>query len=575
MSVGRGKIAGMVANFDRPEVPGPYTLDDLGTDLHDVTFTVVDLETTGTHTSAGDITEIGAIKSRGGEVLGEFQTLVKPSRSVISPFVQRLTGITNSMVANAPELATVLPEFFEFAHGSVLVAHNAGFDIGFLKESCTRVDFPWPNYAVLDTVKLARMTVSSTEVRNHKLATLAAFFNAPHSPTHRALDDARATHHVLQCMFERFGSAGVTTLEELQNLKPKGWVARQAKRHLATAVPHAPGVYMFLDGANRVLYVGTSHDMRTRVNSYFNLSESRSRMTEMTQAAQEVRCIVCPTNLEARVRELRLIDAYQPPYNRKSKRADRATWLGLTNEPFPRLSVVRTRPKEANAPVLGPFNSHRSATLAKDACERAFDLKRCTAKVSARSFSPCAAGEMGKCGGPCSGTCDPADYAAAIAPVIELFAGNAHAFTSRMFDVMRQLGAAQRYEDAATLRDATQLILRTCARSESQVALSRAGVVGAVQRVENGWVVVVLHRGLLAASETVPVGADPVAACRTLAQHAARFPESHAGLSEERALLTHWMSQEGVHLIHTEQPLHHPVSGYQSVLARSGLAAGV
>src|SRR5580765_678726 len=107
------------------------TFDDLGRSLSDTTFCVVDLETTGGSAARGSkITEIGAVKVRAGEVLGEFQTLVNPDET-IPAFITVLTGITDAMVIDAPRIAEALPSFLEFAHGSVLVAHNAPFDVGF------------------------------------------------------------------------------------------------------------------------------------------------------------------------------------------------------------------------------------------------------------------------------------------------------------------------------------------------------------------------------------------------------------------------------------------------------------
>src|SRR5690348_14207224 len=130
------------------------SFDELGRPLREVTFCVVDLETTGASAQGGAmITEIGAVKVRGGEVLGEFQTLVNPHSS-IPAFIAVLTGITDSMVASAPTIESALPAFLEFAQGSVLVAHNAPFDIGFLKHFCVQQQRPWPGFEVLDTVKL-------------------------------------------------------------------------------------------------------------------------------------------------------------------------------------------------------------------------------------------------------------------------------------------------------------------------------------------------------------------------------------------------------------------------------------
>ena len=116
------------------------SFDELGTPLREVTFVVVDLETTGGSPQACEITEIGAVKVRGGEVLGEFQTLVDPGVP-IPPFISVLTGITDAMVAGAPRLGAALPGLPRVRRrhgGTVLVAHNAPFDMGFLKAACAR-----------------------------------------------------------------------------------------------------------------------------------------------------------------------------------------------------------------------------------------------------------------------------------------------------------------------------------------------------------------------------------------------------------------------------------------------------
>ena len=118
------------------------TFDELGTPLREVTFVVFDLETTGGSPEEDAVTEIGAVKVRGGEVIGEFATLVDPQRG-IPPQIVSLTGITQLMVTGAPPMAEVLPAFLEFAKGAVLVAHNSGFDVSFLKAACRRHGYPW------------------------------------------------------------------------------------------------------------------------------------------------------------------------------------------------------------------------------------------------------------------------------------------------------------------------------------------------------------------------------------------------------------------------------------------------
>ena len=163
----------------------------------EIDFVIVDVETTGWSPDEARITEIGAVRFRAGHQLGQFSSLVNPGRAIPERLVT-LTGISDAMVAAAPPLDQVLPTFLAFAHGGVLTAHNAPFDVGFLRAACQACDLPWPDFPVVDTVELARLVLSEDEVPNCKLSTLAAFFGARTAPRHRALADALATADVLQ-----------------------------------------------------------------------------------------------------------------------------------------------------------------------------------------------------------------------------------------------------------------------------------------------------------------------------------------------------------------------------------------
>src|SRR6478735_9680546 len=236
--------------------PAQSSFEDLGTHLFEVTFCVVDLETTG-GAETDMITEFGAVKVRGGEVLGEFQTLVNP-RSHIPPLIAVLTGITNQMVAQAPPLREVLPAFLAFAEGTVIVAHNAPFDVGFLRRGCQALDYPFPRWPVVDTAALARQILLRDEVANCRLATLARHFRAAVTPNHRALTDAQATVDVLHALIERVGNLGVHTIEDLSEFSRRVSPQRRAKRTWAADLPAGPGVYMFVaehDDQRHVLYV--------------------------------------------------------------------------------------------------------------------------------------------------------------------------------------------------------------------------------------------------------------------------------------------------------------------------------
>ena len=215
--------------------PWQSTLQDFGRALQDTTFVVIDLETTGgaPHLGAA-ITEIGAIKSRGGQLLGEFKTFVDPGH-LVPAYITELTGITDEMLFQTPKIALLLPQLFEFLGApeeTVLVAQNAPFDLSFLTFATRESGLTWPAYPVLDTAIIARKVLSRDEVPNCKLSTLAEFFGTQTTPNHRALDDARATLDVFHGLLERLGSLDIHTLEELLNFskrtkRPKSPESRQ------------------------------------------------------------------------------------------------------------------------------------------------------------------------------------------------------------------------------------------------------------------------------------------------------------------------------------------------------------
>ena len=190
----------------------------MSTLLQETTFVVVDLETTGASPKKGAaITEIGAVKVKGGEIIGEFKSFVNPL-SPIPEYITAMTGISDLMLADAPVIDEIFPTFLEFAgshNEAVLVAHNAPFDLSFLKSAAKDLDYEWPKYKTLDTVTIARQLLTKEDVRDCKLGTLAQFFGTKTEPNHRALDDAKATTEILHGLFERLGSLEITTLDEL------------------------------------------------------------------------------------------------------------------------------------------------------------------------------------------------------------------------------------------------------------------------------------------------------------------------------------------------------------------------
>ena len=542
------------------------SFDELGRSLRDVTFCVVDLETTGGSAQGGSmITEIGAVKVRGGEVLGEFQTLVNPHQA-IPAFIAVLTGITDSMVATAPPIERVLPQFLEFAQGCVLVAHNAPFDVGFLKHFAAEQGRPWPKFEVLDTAKLARRVITRDDAPNCKLGSLAQLFGASTTPNHRALSDARATVDVLHGLMARLGGLGVHTLEELQTFSSRVSQAQRKKRHLAEQLPHAPGVYLFRDDRQRVLYVGTSKDLRTRVRSYFTASETRSRMGEMVGLAASVTGIECATPLEAEVRELRLIGEHKPRYNRRSRFPERVHWVKLTVEPWPRLSLVR-QVLDDGAEYVGPFSSKKVAERSVAALHETFPVRQCSGRMAkVPSMTPCALGEMGRCLSPCDGSVTPEAYDGVVHELRTALVQAPDAVIGSLSHRMTALAAEERFEDAGSFRDRLAAFLRGAARTQRLRALTRCPEIVAARRDDDGrWAVHVVRHGRLAAAGVIPAGAHAgqwVQELQASAESVSPGPgPTPAATAEESEKILRWLESPGVRLVHVEGEWTCPVGG--------------
>ncbi|MFD6160400.1 DEDD exonuclease domain-containing protein [Nocardia sp. NPDC060256] len=493
-----------------PRKPAAQQLvfDDLDTPLFDTTFVVVDLETTGTSPGGDAITEIGAVKVRGGEVLGEFATLVNPGRAV-PPAIVQVTGITTAMVYAAPSIASVLPGFLEFASGAVLVAHNARFDMAFLKAAAAAHDMAWPVATVLCTVKLARRVLGRDEAPSVRLSALAQLLGASTQPTHRALDDARATVDVLHALIARVGNQGVHSLTELVDYLPDVTPRQRAKRVLAADMPASPGVYLFRGPAEEVLYIGTAVNLRRRVRNYFTGSETRGRMKEMVALATRVDHVVCAHALEAGVRELRLLVAHTPPYNRRSKFPKRAWWITLTDEPFPRFSIVRTPNRDA----LGPFNSRADATELAVIIAEYTGLRTCSTRLPRHGSHECPPAIVGGCPAAASGTpINTEEYAPAPALVRALFAGYSDTPLRTMLDRIETHSRAEHFEAAARLRDRTVAVVRALHRTQRLTAIARiAELIAAHPDGAGGWEFAVIRYGRLAGAGNAARGVPPMA----------------------------------------------------------------
>ena len=337
--------------------------------------------------------------------------------------------------------------------------------------------------------------------------------------------------------------------------------AQRRKRTLAEAVPSAPGVYLFRGPRDEVLYVGTSGDLRRRVRSYFTAGERRRRVRDMVALAERVDTVVCAHALEAAVRELRLIAAHRPRYNRRSRAPHHAWWVTTTAEAFPRLSVVGTEREGA----VGPFRSRQAAVAAVETVLDAVPVRACTQRIAAHGAraSPCALHELGRCAAPCAGLQTPAEYAPAVVAVADLFAGRADDALQRLRTTIDGHADRERFETAARLRDRLAALVLALGRAQRLAALAAVEeIVGARPDGCGGWEVAVVRYGRLAAAGVAARGVPPmpvIDALRTGAQVVLPGPGPLRGApAEEIGILHRWLTTGGTRLVHAEPPWTEP-----------------
>ena len=523
----------------------------MGTPLSEVVFVVVDLETTGGPPGADAITEIGAVRVRGGAVESEMSTLVNPGRAIPAQ-ITVLTGITNAMVASAPPVGEALTAFLAWARldgeSTVLVAHNARFDVGHLRGAARALGLGWSEPTVLDTLALARRAWSRADVPDHKLGTLAALVGSPIRPAHRALGDARATVDVLHAALEVLAPLGVTHLEDLATAADPVPARRRAKSRLADGLPSSPGVYQFLSAAGQVLYVGSAVDLRRRVRSYFTAAEKRSRIANMLDTTVQVRAIPTPTEIEARVRELRLIAELDPPVNRRSRSPRSRPWLRPVGGPRPRLAATTVLTLAQADGAVGPFPSRAALAQARRAVESALGLHPWDGP-GLRTAGPAGAGIPD--GDAAAGVPDGAEA------VRLALSGRVDLVALPLLERISALAAVERFEEAgmwtARLRS---LLLAACRAEKARPLLACPHLIAARRRPGGGWELVAVRWGRLAGSAITPPGADPRPAVRALRATAEVVaPPSRVGAAagvEETLLLADWALDAGARIVEVD-----------------------
>ena len=402
-------------------------MDLLAQPLATAEFLVIDTETNGKAGEACELTEVGAVLVGGGELHDRWETLVSGA-APLSRAIQRFTQISQQMVDAAPAADAVLPDLCDQIHGRVLVAHNAAFDRRVLRQAFARADLQWPDPPVLCTVALARRFAPL--VRQRRLAALADALGIEVETTHRALADAETCARVFCALFGRLCAHAATVADALAVLAPprrrprpragRTLAGGTIKRHRAghvSALPDAPGVYIFRNAAGQILYVGKSVALRTRARSHFAASAPAEGWTEQAAIVDHRST---SSELGALVLEHRLIRELRPPGNVIHKHDDPYVYLRCRLDiAFPVLEVAR-EPAAGRAVTIGPLRSRAGAVELKEQLDSLFGLRHCGRKLRLRPW-PSAYGQMGRCLSPCLNDLDPNLYRRRLDAALGLF----------------------------------------------------------------------------------------------------------------------------------------------------------
>jgi DNA polymerase III epsilon subunit family exonuclease len=442
--------------------------------LEDAELVVFDLETTGLSAQTSRICELGAVRVRALELVDSFQSLVDPGVP-LPQTVARLTGLRERELRGAPRVGSVVGRFLSFAGDAPLVAHNARFDQRFLERQLQRRESRRLAEPPLCTAALARRLLAS-RVGRVSLSSLADFFGVPTAPCHRALPDAEATAQVLIRLIGLAQELGARRVSELRTLAAPRKRRVHGKRPLIRGAPTRPGVYLFRDRHDQVLYVGRARDLRARLRSYFQGEAQRPSVEAALLALERIEWRILGSELEAALEELRLIRELQPPANSRSRQQDRGVYLQRRGDDF----VVTKTPR-----VLGPIGSRRQAGLA------------------ARALSGATPDELEQLllGGP----------------------------LPRLHQRLADLAECLRYEEAARLRDRIKALEHVLERLRRLEQLRRLDACVIAPALDPGWRKAFFVRaGALCAVRPIPPGPGArleLNAGLTIARHIARNRE--------------------------------------------------
>lgn len=433
--------------------------------IEDAKFVVCDVETTGLSPIYDRIIEIALIRIENLKIVDKFTTLVNPE-TFISPFITQLTGIRNDDVFLAPKFSDIALRVREFLQDAIFVAHNASFDYKFILHSFLRENIYPPENPTLCTKLLARRIVSG--LQSYGLKSLIEFFKIHNLKAHRAFGDALATTHLFLrllsegSMLNLFGD--VDSLLSLQFQPIKNIVKVNVRETIAEKIsklPQKPGVYIFKNKKDQIVYIGKAKNLRSRVLSYFRNEDARVR--RIIRSSHYLDFIETASELSALLIEAELIKKHKPRHNKALKIIRKYSFIALQNDhPFPKLEVT-SKITANDAYFFGPFQNRETAEQVLDIISKSTLLRECDDKTFEKN-RPCYLMEINRCLGPCIHKNLIDEYEKEIEFVKSFLTGDNLIILNRLIEKMKEYSAREKFEDAANVRDSIQMIVNNIGR---------------------------------------------------------------------------------------------------------------
>lgn len=302
-------------------------------------YAVVDIETTGSFAASNGITEIAIAIHDGCKVLHFYESLVNP-HVPIPYFIQRLTGITNTMVANAPSFSEIAPQVHDLLQDKVFVAHNVNFDYSFVKHHLQQAGFDL-NTRKLCTIRLARKVIPGLPA--YGLGKITQRLGINHANHHRAGGDALATADLLSILTEKDTEGIIPAM--LKGRNAEQYVPPHLPVSELEELPPVTGVYYFYNATGKAIYVGKARNIRKRVRTHFSNNKPSRQKQDFLRETHHISYRPCGTELMAHILESTEIRKLWPAYNRSQRGylAQYGLYMYEDMQGYKRLAIEKTR----------------------------------------------------------------------------------------------------------------------------------------------------------------------------------------------------------------------------------------